>query len=226
MFNPRLVYGSLFLFLLLGLIYEWNSGNKEIKLQKSLAVQENQSSEEFEKIGNGSLDIFVDLSDGSVKEAFLYEKEERNGLYKTRLLSYDDLLRFYFKSTISGFESSSGFQVVEKRAGSLVLVAENDKKDVLTKTFMLEGPHVLKITDKVEYASNTIGNITAFKTFYRNKNKSVDYGTSFSRDHLAYSTTEDVFNDEQITSIKGTEEYVGNWIGYSQKHFVVAVFDN
>ena len=46
-----------------------------------------------------------------------------------------------------------------------------------------------------------------------------------SRDHLAYSTSDDVFNDEQITSIRGREDYLGNWIGYSQKHFVVAVFD-
>ena len=29
-----------------------------------------------------------------------------------------------------------------------------------------------------------------------------DYGTSFSRDHLAFSTSEDVFKDESITFIK------------------------
>ena len=77
----------------------------------------------------------------------------------------------------------------------------------------------------MELVSSSFGNISAYKTFYRNKNKSIDYGVSFSRDHLAYSTSDDVFNDEQITSIRGREDYLGNWIGYSQKHFVVAVFD-
>ena len=54
----------------------------------------------------------------------------------------------------------------------------------------------------------------------------MDYGTAFSRDHLAYSTTEDVFNDEQLSSVKSREDYLGHWVGHSQKHFVVAVFDS
>ena len=36
---------------------------------------------------------------------------------------------------------------------------------------------------------------------------------------------EDVFNDEQLSSVDNREDYLGNWIGYSQKHFVVAVYD-
>ena len=87
------------------------------------------------------------------------------------------------------------------------------------------GPNIVKVDDSLGLVSSSFGNISAFKTFYRNKNKSIDYGVSFSRDHLAYSTSDDVFNDEQITSIRNREDYTGNWIGYSQKHFVVAVFD-
>ena len=56
--------------------------------------------------------------------------------------------------------------------------------------------------------------------------KSIDYGVSFSRDHLAYSTSEDVFNDEQLSSVSKREDYLGHWVGYSQKHFVVAVFND
>ena len=29
--------------------------------------------------------------------------------------------------------------------------------------------------------------------------------------------TDDVFNDEQLSSVKENEAYQGNWIGYSQK---------
>ena len=225
MFNPRLIYGSLALLLLLGLIYEWNSGSKEIKLQGSLAVQDSAGEVVYEKLSNGSLDLFVDLADGSIREAFLYEKKEQNGLYKTRLLSDDELLKFYFKSSISGFRNAEPFRVLSASADSLAIGAEDSSGNYLTKTFVFDGPHVVKVSDELELTSGSFGNISAFKTFYRNTNKSIDYGTSFSRDHLAYSTTEDVFNDEQITSVRGREDYVGNWIGYSQKHFVVAVFD-
>ena len=51
-----------------------------------------------------------------------------------------------------------------------------------------DGPNVVVVDDRLGLVSSSFGNISAFKTFYRNKNKSIDYGVSFSRDHLAYST--------------------------------------
>ena len=225
MFNQRGIFASISLLLVLGLIFEWNSNSKNTKLQESVVVQNSTNLAGYEKISNGSLEVFIDLKDGSIKEAFLYEKQARNGLYKTRLLSDDALLKFYFKTSISGFSNESPFVVSQKQADRVSISSADLIGNVLEKTFYFDGENVLRIDDSLELVSSSFGNISAFKTFYRNKNKSIDYGVSFSRDHLAYSTSEDVFNDEQITSIRNREDYLGNWVGYSQKHFVVAVFD-
>ncbi|GIR11149.1 MAG: hypothetical protein CM15mP22_5690 [Gammaproteobacteria bacterium] len=72
----------------------------------------------------------------------------------------------------------------------------------LRKHLSFHGGHVVDIKDKLFLSVPAYGSVNIFKTFYRNRNKSVDYGTAFSRDHLAYSTTEDVFNDEQLSSVK------------------------
>ena len=225
MFNPRGIFAAVTLVLVLGLIFEWNSSSKNAKLQDSVAVQNTTNLNNYEKITNGTLEIFIDLKDGSVKEAYLFEKQERDGLYKTRLLSNDSLLKFYFKTSVSGFKNESSFVVTQKQGDKLTISSSDLNGNLLEKTFYFDGANVLKIDDGLELVSSSFGNISAYKTFYRNKNKSIDYGVSFSRDHLAYSTSDDVFNDEQITSIRGREDYLGNWIGYSQKHFVVAVFD-
>ena len=97
MFNPRTIFASLSLVLVLGLIYEWNSGSKSTKLERSVLVQNSAGASGYEKISNGSLDIYIDIDDGSIKEAYLYEKERGDGLVKTRLMSDDSLLKFYFK---------------------------------------------------------------------------------------------------------------------------------
>ena len=221
MFNPRIIFASLSLILVLGLIYEWNSGSKSTKLERSVLVQNSAGASGYEKISNGSLDVYIDIADGSIKEAYLYEKERGDGLVKTRLMSDDDLLKFYFKTSISGFRNDEPFKVKDKTSDSLVLVGSDPNNNTLEKAFYFEGPNIVKVDDSLGLVSSSFGNISAFKTFYRNKNKSIDYGVSFSRDHLAYSTSDDVFNDEQITSIRNREDYTGNWIGYSQKHFVV-----
>ena len=225
MYNPRTIFASLSLVLVLGLIYEWNSGSKTTKLERSVLVQNSAGLSGHEMISNNNLDLYIDTADGSIKEAFLYEKERADGLVKTRLMSNDDLLKFYFKTSISGFRNSAPFEVKSKTSSSIVLEGADPNGNILEKVFYFEGPNTVRVDDSLKLVSSSFGNISAFKTFYRNKNKSIDYGVSFSRDHLAYSTSDDVFNDEQITSIRSREDYTGNWIGYSQKHFVVAVFD-
>ena len=225
MFKPRAIFASIALLLVLGLIFEWNTNSKNLKLQESVSVQNLSNSNGYEKISNGSLEVFIDLSDGSVKEAYLFEKQERNGLYKTRLLSNDGLLKFYFKTSVSGFKNNTAYIVDEIRSDRISISSTDLSGNVLEKTFYFEGKNILKVEDNLALSSSSFGNISAFKTFYRNKNKSIDYGISFSRDHLAFSTTDDVFHDEQISSIRNREDYLGSWIGYSQKHFVVAVFD-
>ena len=92
MFNPRIIFASLSLVLVLGLIYEWNSGSKSTKLERSVLVQNSAGASGYEKISNGSLDVYIDIADGSIKEAYLYEKERGDGLVKTRLMSDDCLL--------------------------------------------------------------------------------------------------------------------------------------
>src|SRR5210317_348290 len=222
MFNPRFVFLALtFVFVLL-LVFDWENINKENKLNTSLVVQATDN--QYQKISNGLLEIYIDQTDGSIKEAFLAEKNERKGLYKTRLMSDDELLTFYFKTSVSGF-SPEPYVLEELTPNSLVLVSEDSANNKLRKTFSLTDGYVLEIFDELELAVPSYGSISFFKTFYRNGQKSVDYGTSFSRDHLAFSTSEDAFKDESITFIKTKKEYLGHWVGHSQKHFVVSVFD-
>ena len=101
MYSPRTIFASLSLVLVLGLIYEWNSGSKTTKLERSVLVQNSAGLSGHEMISNNNLDLYIDTADGSIKEAFLYEKERDDGLVKTRLMSNDDLLKFYFKTYIN-----------------------------------------------------------------------------------------------------------------------------
>ena len=89
------------------LIVDWTSLDKESKLDRSISVQSFDVPDSWQNINNGTLDVYIDLEDGSVRQAYLFEKSERKGLYKTRLLSDDALLRFYFKTGVSGFSNSS-----------------------------------------------------------------------------------------------------------------------
>tara|TARA_Y100000748_G_scaffold121712_1_gene102327 strand:- start:491 stop:1999 length:1509 start_codon:yes stop_codon:yes gene_type:complete len=226
MFSPRLVFGSVTLLFLVLLIVDWTSLDKESKLERSVSVQSAVVGDGWANINNDVLDIYVSLSDGSVREAFLFEKAERDGLYKTRLLSDDSLLRFFFKTNVDGFSNSSPYVIDESSSDYLKISSEDINGNVLTKIYYFDSPNTLYIEDRFDLAVPAFGNVLVFKTFWRDRNKSIDYGTTFSRDHLAYSTSEDVFNDEQLSSVDGREDYMGNWIGYSQKHFVVAVYDD
>jgi len=224
MFNPRSVFLLISLILVMLLVFDWGNVSKEQKVEVSKSVQEKTDSELF-KISNESLEIFVDLEDGSIKEAFLKEKKINNGLEKVRLLSNDEFLRFYFKSTISGF-SPIGFSVLNSSDDYLTIQGMDGVGNILTKKITFSDKYNLLIEDRLDLSTSTIGVINSFKTFYRDEKKSVDYGTSFSRDHLAFSTSEDVFNDESLRSVDSREDYMGHWVGHSQKHFVVAVYDD
>ena len=225
MVNPRSVFLILTMVFVLLLVFDWGNINKDEKTNTSVYVQNLAVNASQEKISNNELEIYVDLRDGSIKNAFIMETAERDGLYKTRLLSDDDLLRFYFRTNVSGF-SGKDFVVQERLSDTLIISSIDGAGNRLEKTFKLSGGHVVDIKDKLFLSVPAYGSVNIFKTFYRNRNKSVDYGTAFSRDHLAYSTTEDVFNDEQLSSVKSREDYLGHWVGHSQKHFVVAVFDS
>ena len=224
MFNPRSVFLLISLLLIMLLVFDWGNVSKGQKVEVSKSVQEKTDSELF-KISNESLEIFVDLEDGSIKEAFLKEKKINNGLEKVRLLSNDEFLRFYFKSTISGF-SPIGFSVLNSSDDYLTIQGMDGVGNILTKKITFSDKYNLLIEDRLDLSTSTIGVINSFKTFYRDEKKSVDYGTSFSRDHLAFSTSEDVFNDESLRSVDSREDYMGHWVGHSQKHFVVAVYDD
>ena len=224
MFNPRSVFLLISLLLVMLLVFDWGNVSKGQKVEVSKSVQEKTDSELF-KISNESLEIFVDLEDGSIKEAFLKEKKINNGLEKVRLLSNDEFLRFYFKSTISGF-SSTGFSILNSSDDYLTIQGMDGVGNILTKKITFSDKYNLLIEDRLDLSTPTIGVINSFKTFYRDEKKSVDYGTSFSRDHLAFSTSEDVFNDESLRSVDSREDYMGHWVGHSQKHFVVAVYDD
>ena len=225
MFSPRVIFGVVSLLLLVFLIVDWTSLDKQSKLERSVSVQSVVVPDGWENINNDVLDVYVSLDDGSVRQAFLFEKSERGGLYKTRLMSDDSLLRFYFKTNVSGFSNSSPYVVDESSEDYLKISSTDAAGNVLTKIYYFDSPNTLYVKDQLDLATPSFGNVVVFKTLYRNRNKSIDYGTSFSRDHLAYSTSEDVFNDEQLSSVDSREDYLGNWIGYSQKHFVVAVYD-
>jgi hypothetical protein len=142
MFNPRGVFASISLLLVLGLVFEWNSNSKNAKLQESVAVQNSTNLNNFEKITNGTLEVFIDLKDGSVKEAYLFEKQERDGLYKTRLLSDDGLLKFYFKTSVSGFKNESSFVVSQRQADKISISSKDpngrfdETKKLKTETYV------------------------------------------------------------------------------------------
>ena len=223
MFNPRSIFLVISLLLVMLLVFDWGNINKEQKVEVSKFVQEKTDSDLFE-ISNGSLEIYIDLEDGSIKEAYLREKRINNGLEKVRLLSNDEFLRFYFKSTISGFNPRD-FSVLNSSKDYLTIQAMDGAGNTLTKKIKFSDKYSLLIEDRLDLTTATIGVINSFKTFYRDEKKSVDYGTSFSRDHLAFSTSEDVFNDESLRSVDSREDYMGHWVGHSQKHFVVAVYD-
>ena len=91
-----------------------------------------------EMISNNNLDLYIDTADGSIKEAFLYEKERDDGLVKTRLMSNDDLLKFYFKTSISGFRNSAPFEVKSKTSSSIVLEGADPNGNILEKVFYFE----------------------------------------------------------------------------------------
>ena len=86
MLNPR----NLFLFVTVGflfaLIYDWTNLSKEEKLERSLYVQNSSNINPYRVIKNNFLEIHIDPSDGAIKQAYLNEKTERGGLYKTRLM--------------------------------------------------------------------------------------------------------------------------------------------
>ena len=116
--------------------------------------------------------------------------------------------------------------VLDSSSDYLTIKAVDGVGNVLTKKIKFSDKYGLLIEDRLDLSTSTIGVINSFKTFYRDEKKSVDYGTSFSRDHLAFSTSEDVFNDESLRSVDSREDYMGHWVGHSQKHFVVAVYDD
>ena len=104
-----------------------------------------------EMISNNNLDLYIDTADGSIKEAFLYEKERDDGLVKTRLMSNDDLLKFYFKTSISGFRNSTPFEVKSKTSSSIVLEGADSNGNILEKVFYFEKscPHYAHILDQI-----------------------------------------------------------------------------
>ena len=226
MFNPRLFFAGSTLLLLLFLIFEWNTQDKKQKLERSVELQSDFMPADTINIKNKNLDLYIDLNDGSLRKAYVLEKQERDGLFKTRLMSDDESLRFYFKSSVSGFANSSPFVVESFSDDYLKISADDTSGNTLTKTYYFEDKHILFVEDRLDLSTPTFGTVPFFKTFYRENKKSIDYGVSFSRDHLAYSTSEDVFNDEQLSSVSKREDYLGHWVGYSQKHFVVAVFND
>ena len=175
MFNPRSIFLLISLLLVMLLVFDWGNVSKDQKVEVSKSVQEKTDSELF-KISNESLEIFVDLEDGSIKEAFLKEKKINNGLEKVRLLSNDGFLRFYFKSTISGF-SPTGFSVLNSSDNYLTIQGVDGVGNVLTKKITFSDKYSLLIEDRLDLSTSTIGVINSFKTFYREEKK-------FSQDML------------------------------------------
>ena len=201
MFSPRLFFAGSTLLLLFFLIFEWNTQDKEQKLERSIQLQSDYVAVEMMNIKNDHLDLYVDLNDGSLRKAYVLEKNKRDGLFKTRLMSDDESLRFYFKTSVSGFANNSPFVVESFSDDYLKISADDVSGNKLTKTYYFEDKHILFVEDRLDLSTATFGTVPFFKTFYRENKKSIDYGVSFSRDHLAYSTSEDVFNDEQLSSV-------------------------
>ena len=154
MFNPRSVFLLISLLLVMLLVFDWGNVSKEQKVEVSKSVQEKTDSELF-KISNESLEIFVDLEDGSIKEAFLKEKKINNGLEKVRLLSNDEFLRFYFKSTISGF-SPIGFSVLNSSDDYLTIQGMDGVGNILTKKITFSDKYNLLIEDRLDLSLSLI----------------------------------------------------------------------
>jgi hypothetical protein len=55
------------------LVFDWENINKENKLNTSLAVQ--TADNQYQKISNDLLEVYIDQADGSIKEVFLAEKK-------------------------------------------------------------------------------------------------------------------------------------------------------
>ena len=155
MFNPRSIFLLISLLLVMLIVFDWGNINKEQKVEVSKSVQEKTDLDLF-KISNKSLEIFVDLKDGSIKEAYLKEKKINNGLEKVRLLSNDEFLRFYFKSTISGF-SPTGFSVLDSSDDYLTIQGMDGVGNVLTKKITFSDKYSLLIEDRLDLSTSTIG---------------------------------------------------------------------
>ena len=78
MFNPRVIFGVVSLLLLVFLIVDWTSLDKQSKLERSVSVQSVVIPDGWKNINNDVLDVYVSLDDGSVRQAFLFEKLERD----------------------------------------------------------------------------------------------------------------------------------------------------
>ena len=85
-------------------------------------------------------------------------------------MSDDELLTFYFKTSVSGFSPES-YVLEELTPNRLVLVSEDSANNKLRKTFSLTDGYVLEILDELELAVPGYGSISFFKTFYRNGQK-------------------------------------------------------
>ena len=125
MFNPRLFFAGSTLLLLLFLIFEWNTQDKKQKLGRSVELQSDFIPTDTINIKNKNLDLYIDLNDGSLRKAYVLEKQERDGLFKTRLMSDDESLRFYFKTSVSGFANNSPF-VVESFSDDYLKISADD----------------------------------------------------------------------------------------------------
>ena len=79
MFNPRLFFAGSTLLLLLFLIFEWNTQDKKQKLGRSVELQSDFIPTDTINIKNKNLDLYIDLNDGSLRKAYVLEKQERDG---------------------------------------------------------------------------------------------------------------------------------------------------
>ena len=93
MFNPRLIFGVVSLFFLLWLIVDYTSMDKKLKFDRSVEVQDLDYDESLlRKITNGALEVYISLEDGSVRQAFLFEKKESSIKFQIALEKTKDRL--------------------------------------------------------------------------------------------------------------------------------------
>lgn len=165
MFNPRLFFAGSTLLLLLFLIFEWNTQDKKQKLERSVELQSDFISTDTINIKNKNLDLYIDLNDGSLRKAYVFEKQERDGLLKTRLMSDDESLRFYFKTSVSGFANNSPFVVESFSDDYLKISADDISGNRLTKTYYFEDKHILFVEDRLDLSTATFGTVPFLKPF-------------------------------------------------------------